>query len=88
MTNPDDFVVAQVKDSDGMWCQPKGGLTKREYFAGMAMQGLRAAHMQEYCRGATVDKQIWNSERLARQSVADADALLVALSRTEEKSDV
>lgn len=47
------------------------GLTKREYFAGLAMQGLVSA---------------WSSEKneCAKRAVEIADALLSALSNTKE----
>ena len=50
------------------------GLTKREYFAGLAMQGLRAcAHPQAPT----------TSDEIADLAVADADALLAELERTK-----
>lgn len=47
-----------------------GGLTKREYFAGLAMQGLIANQRYPY-----------SSARLTEMSVEMADALLNALSK-------
>jgi hypothetical protein len=49
-----------------------GGLTKREYFAGLAMQGLLA--------DSTCDLE--SAEAFARMSVAMAGALLAELERT------
>lgn len=50
------------------------GLTKREYFAGLAMQGLRAcAHPQAPT----------TSDEIADLAVADADALIAELERTK-----
>ena len=37
-----ESVFPTMKDSDGMHCRPSGGITKREYFAAMAMQGMVA----------------------------------------------
>lgn len=34
--------MTKIIDSDGMPCTLVGGLTKREYYAGLAMQGLIA----------------------------------------------
>ena len=49
------------------------GLTKREYFAGLAMQGNLA------------NTKNWASrEAIARESVKDADALIAALERKPE----
>lgn len=53
----------------------RSGMTKREYFAAMAMQGLLASP-DEY---ATQD---WN-RTLAQNSVQHADALLAALEDKE-----
>ena len=49
-----------------------GGLTKREYFAGLAMQGL-CAHSGDYHRDTD----------LAQDAVMYADALLAELERTK-----
>jgi hypothetical protein len=48
------------------------GLTKRELFAAMAMQGLRACGDPQCPR---------NSDRIADIAVADADALIAELSK-------
>jgi hypothetical protein len=56
-----------------------GGLTKREYFAAMAMQGLRAAALSE-----AVSEQglkLWSSSGIAKQALSDADALIAELNR-------
>lgn len=50
------------------------GLTKREYFAAMAMQGMCANS-----GGIALDADF---EQLAKESVEAADALLVALEAT------
>jgi len=49
-----------------------GGLTKRELFAAMAMQGLRACGDPQCPR---------NSVPIAEIAVADADALIAELSK-------
>jgi hypothetical protein len=50
------------------------GLSKREYFAGLAMQGLLA--------GAEIKGDVWTLKSIVPDAVAAADALLKAL---EEK---
>ena len=49
------------------------GITKREYFAGFAMQGLLA-------HDHTV---LWNKEKLCEQSIFHADELLKQLSESK-----
>jgi len=49
------------------------GLTKREYFAAMAMQGILANTSEEFI----------NSSAIANVAVRCADALLLALSKPE-----
>lgn len=51
------------------------GLTKREYFAGLAMQGLM---VQAIAGIHNSNSEIWNTER-AKFAVAMADALLKEL---------
>lgn len=60
--SPDWFSVHSV---------PGTGLSKREYFAAMAMQGLRA------------DQNGFDSEQIARIAVSDADALLAELAKAQ-----
>jgi hypothetical protein len=50
----------------------KTGLTKREYFAAMAMQGM--------CANSSLTK-IWTYEKIAESSVQQADALIEALNK-------
>ena len=51
------------------------GLTKREYFASMAMQGFLASYA-----GSTFDPK---SENVAKKSCEYADALIKALNETQ-----
>lgn len=51
------------------------GLTKREYFAGLAMQGILS------CRPDPVSDASWN-EAVAAWSVIAADSLLAELEKT------
>lgn len=60
------------------WIHPKGGLTKREYFSAMAMQGMCANN--EYS-----GKHSNASKQIAHKSVEIADALIEQLNKTESK---
>lgn len=51
------------------------GLTKREYFAGLAMQGLCASDVEWQKKSSVI----------ARNAVIQADALLAELDTTNEK---
>ena len=51
------------------------GLTKREYFAGLAMQSILAADTE----------QSYTSESIAREATQVADALLSALEQEQAK---
>jgi len=50
------------------------GLTKREYFAGMAMIGLYSMK----------DAIYWTDEDIAKMSVKQSDALLAELEKTDK----
>jgi len=52
------------------------GITKREYFAARAMQGLLAS---PYCHDLTNNINLPDLSMIAEQAVAYADALLKAL---------
>ena len=56
-------------------------LTKREYFAAMAMQGLRAAALSDPITESEQGRILWSSHSIALQAVSDADALIAALSK-------
>lgn len=59
------------------------GVTKREFFAAMAMQGLRAGtpiwHEQHRDGATHTASECWATKQIAEQSVRDADALIAAL---------
>lgn len=57
-------------DDNGNWGIPYG-LTKREYFAGLAMQGILANGWDKAFRS-----------NMAKQAIAYADALLAELEKT------
>lgn len=80
MTNPNDSINVIIhpvsKEVEGH------GLTKREHFAAMAMQGLLAnpEHRKEY-KGQTY---LMESNIYSDQAVNLADALIEALNKTEK----
>jgi hypothetical protein len=62
------------KRADG---SPQTGLTKREYFAGLAMQGLLTRFKQEGKLDTCLT--IFENKRIASESVIMADNILEAL---------
>ena len=60
-------------NTPAMWHVQDSGLTKREYFAAMAMQGLCAENTYQ------------DSESLAKKAVGCADALLNELEQTNDQ---
>lgn len=85
MTNPNDpaFPEAKVVETNGTWINSiSGGLTKREYFAAMAMQGIIGS--SEFMRSiAEVAKKDPNSQTiiLAQNALLYADAIIAELSK-------
>ena len=77
MTNANESAMPLNEFAYSM--QFSSGLTKREYFAAMAMQGLLASFTQKSAIGA------WNNEtkETAEASVHLADALINALNETK-----
>jgi hypothetical protein len=57
------------------------GLTKREYFAGLAMQGIMASLTEMQANGGSILHHVGLSETLAKESVCIADALLLELDK-------
>lgn len=74
MTNPNDAAFPTLGNA-----YPKG-LTKREYFAAMAMQGI-LAHPKEW----QVENNRAIESTMAGMAVCFVDALIDALNKTEEK---
>lgn len=69
---PSDVGINDVSE----FAKYSAGLTKREYFAGLAMQGLLSDYRYfESCKDAVP------SEHFASQAVAVADALLAELEK-------
>lgn len=60
-------------------CRPMKGLTKREYFAGLAAQGIVAN--QEWMENAMASSGLSGSECVAKGAVNIADALLAELDK-------
>jgi hypothetical protein len=67
--------------ADGSSHVEEKGLTKREYFAGLAMQGLLTR--VPYRHNGETDLGILECKRIAEESVIMADKLLVELSNGE-----
>jgi hypothetical protein len=59
------------------------GLTKREYFAGLAMQGLLTRVPKRH--GGETDLGVDEEKRIVFESVSIADALLAELEKTKEE---
>jgi hypothetical protein len=59
------------------------GLTKREYFAGLAMQGLLTRFIQEGKTDTCLT--IFENKRIASEAVIMADNILEALDRPKSK---
>lgn len=81
-TNGDDLAyptqMLDVELSEATWLD--GGLTKREYFAAMAMQGLLSTN------GSYFPDTQFVGELTAKASVKYADALIKALNENKEQS--
>ena len=95
ITNGNDPIVQTVyrqigKDSyrpatekeikEGIYLVHKEGLTKREYFAAMAMQGLLAN--PEWMKVYEGEKYLMMADTMATVSVERADALLSELNKS------
>lgn len=80
-TNANDFVDL---NGNGSPASPTRGLTKREYFAGLAMQGLLAGKEGELI--INCDRNYFDHivEALSRTSVEYADALIEQLNKEEK----
>ncbi len=63
------FAIPAFETPKTVWNRPQYGLTKREYFASMAMQGYLS-----FAAG-------YNSEGIAQRSVEVADELIKALNK-------
>ena len=57
------------------------GLTKREYFAGLAMQGIMSQYTEMAANGASTMHYTGMAYDIAMEAVSIADALLEALSK-------
>lgn len=74
MTNPEDLIHSF---SDGpMDSSNYNGLTKREYFAGLALQGLLS--------DTGLSGEDWKATDFPREAVAFADLLIDHLNKKEE----
>lgn len=69
MSNADKPAFGKVTQQDKEFVYKNSGLTKREYFAAMAMQGIIAAG------------KIFGSDAIAETSIEHADELLKLLDK-------
>lgn len=69
MTNPNDPAFARTHPSEQCASDYTNGLTKREWFAGMAMMGLSSADAS------------WELTQIAEWAVSQADVLIDALNK-------
>ena len=79
-TNPNDQAFARPysRENDGDHCFDQPGLTKREYFAAMAMQGLLAnAEQWKYMGTQSLDFK----NEIRGLAVEFADALIAELNK-------
>lgn len=76
MTNPNNCAFPADAHT-----QSEGGLTKREYFAAMAMQGILAN--TEWAKTFTKDDFDEFKDRASSASTEMADALIEALNKTD-----
>ncbi len=93
MTNPNDSIHSSGSSYDPAELQLEkqslgqfkaqlkyhGGLTKREWFAGMAMQGMI------FNGDAYVDLVLSSNKNWSERAVIAADALIAELNKSEEK---
>jgi hypothetical protein len=66
---------------DGGLDKPEDGMTKREYFAAVAMQGLLTRVPKRH--DGETDLGIMESKRISEESVIMADLLIKALNESE-----
>lgn len=65
------FAIPAFEQPKKLWNEPQYGLTKREYFAALAMQGIVSTDLAD------------TYENFAKASVAMADALIKALNKEQ-----
>jgi hypothetical protein len=76
MTHPTDSafpVQRQLREDGEVLTYAEIGLTKREYFAAMAMQGILASESEDY--------RCPSRQKMAEDAAGCADALLAALAK-------
>lgn len=82
--NPNDQAfndVHYLSNGDHVHDPNYHNLTKREYFAAMAMQGLRASRLSDAITDTEAGRKLWGSLTIAKQAISDADALIAELSK-------
>lgn len=81
-TNPNDSSYPNMPVYDGIHRLSEHGLTKREYFAAMALQGLLS---NSYNDGATQPLSTASHDQIAQMAVSSADALIAELNKPTEQ---
>lgn len=79
-TGVDDFKLASLEDHrQGLHLKPNIGLSKREYFAGLAMQGIISSDWGKKRINAT--ESIIMLDQVSEAAVKAADALINELNK-------
>lgn len=80
MTNPNEPAFPSESEADNSLASALAyrGLTKREYFAALAMQGIFASYANP-----EINTQLINLSQHARQSIQMADALILELNKSQ-----
>jgi hypothetical protein len=82
MENGEQLAFAML-DPNGNYTQY--GLTKREYFAGLAMQGVMASLTEMQSMGGSILHHVGLDQVLAKEAVCIADALLAELEQLKQQ---
>ena len=80
-TNPNDLATAYGYANEHSRFDSQGGLTIREHFAAMAMQGLLTRVPQRH--NGEVDLGVIESTRIVEEAVIMADKLIAELNKEQ-----
>ena len=82
MKNADKPINAVLTQSSSLQNETSLGLTKREYFAGLAMQGILSSQTEMRSNGFSLTKE--EIKYICEESVLLADGLLKQLETTQD----
>lgn len=82
MKNADKPINAVLTQSSSLQNETSLGLTKREYFAGLAMQGILSSQTEMRSNGFSLTKE--EIKYICEESVLLADELLKQLETTQD----